>query len=649
MFKDEKMPLLGNSLPHNGYHSNTLNTGDNYDAQVAGMGSKEDGSVISFHEISYTVRTKQNGVKIDKNILNQISGIMKPGVNAILGPTGSGKTTLLDVLAGRKDPHCLTGTVLIDGRLQPENFKCISGYVVQDDVVMGTLTIRENLNFSACLRLPRTLSKKDREQRVNETVRDLGLTEVADQKVGTEFIRGVSGGERKRTSIGMELITSPSVLFLDEPTTGLDASTACTVIRLLHTLGRRGKTIIFSIHQPRYSIFKLFDSMILLSVGDMVYQGLASDALVYFDKIGYSCEAHNNPPDFFMDVINANQGAVSGSTDSAVVLMDSSHQPVRDMVHAYKTSSHAQQIAEEIRPILDEFYNNERSLGYPDVKEVGYATSFLTQLYYVSGRAVKNILRNPQTSVVQMFTMVIFAVIVGAIYYNQTDGPSGLQNRVGAFFFIVMNMVFGNLSAVELFIKERKIFMHESAGGYYRVSAYFLAKVLCDIIPMRLIPISGFSAIVYFMIGFKREVLKFFIFLLTLVLTSLCACGLSFFVSASVETFAIANLLIALPYVFMMVFSGVLVNLGSVGAWLSWIKYISIFRYAVESLEANELEGMVFHCGAVNMSCPTGDEYLSAQGVKPGDLWYNELALGSMTVILLLFAYLSLRLVKKEK
>ena len=107
----------------------------------------------------------------------------------------------------------------------------------QDDVVMGTLTVRENLNFSASLRLSRALSKKERGQRVEGVIRDLGLTEVADSKVGTEFIRGISGGERKRTNIGMELITSPQILFLDEPTTGLDSSTARTVIQLLHRLG----------------------------------------------------------------------------------------------------------------------------------------------------------------------------------------------------------------------------------------------------------------------------------------------------------------------------------------------------------------------------------------------------------------------------
>jgi len=249
--------------------------------------------------------------------------------------------------------------------------------------------------------------------------------------------------------------------------------------------------------------------------------------------------------------------------------------------------------------------------------------------------------------------MIIFGVIVGAIYYQLKKDEHGIQNRVGVFFFLVMNMIFGNLSAVELFIKERPIFIHESASGYYRISVYFLAKVICDLIPLRLVPIAGFSAIVYFMTGLDTDVTKFLIFTLTLLLTSLCACGVAFFVSACVRTFAIANLLIALPYVFMMVFGGVLVNLNSVLDWLSWIKYVSIFRYAIESLEINELHGMNFTCprnASVFGQCVSrGDEYLASQGISVSDLWYNEIALASMTVILMTFAYIALRLIKKEK
>ncbi|XP_031559327.1 broad substrate specificity ATP-binding cassette transporter ABCG2-like isoform X2 [Actinia tenebrosa] len=615
----------------------------------------ETSSVITYHDICYTVKgVKVEGQKIDKEIIKKMSGIMNPGANAILGPTGSGKTTLLDILAGRKDKRNLSGTVLVNGKLQPNNFKCATGYVVQDDVIMGTLTVRENLSFSAALRLPKSLSKQERKERVNEILVDLGIMGVADQKVGTEFIRGVSGGERKRTSIGMELITSPSVLFLDEPTTGLDASTACSVMQLLHALGERGKTVIFSIHQPRYSIYKLFDTMTMLSQGEIVYQGPRADALQYFESIGYACEEHNNPPDFFMDVIHEKElhypsnPINSSDVEGAHAINQGSPRANKnyDMAESYRKSRYFTHIQSAIQPIYREFI--ETSVGFKDVEEVKYATGFVTQLYHVSGRAVKNLLRNPQTSIMQLIITVLFGTIVGAIYYDQKKGPNGLQNRVGSFFFIIMNMVFGNLSAVELFIKERKIFIHESAGGYYRVSVYFLAKVLCDIIPMRLFPTAAFSAIVYFMIGFQRTLLKFVVFVLTLVLTSLCACGLSFFVSASVLTFANANLLIALPYVFMMVFSGVLVNLGSVGKWLSWVKYLSIFRYAIETLEANELEGMIFHC-SFNVSCPTGDQFLKAQDVDPSHLWYNELALAAMTVIYLTFAYIALRLIKKEK
>jgi ABC-type lipoprotein export system ATPase subunit len=200
--------------------------------------SSVQGSAVSFHSLNYFVKAPAPGRRCccataDKQILHDVSGIFRPGMNAIMGPTGSGKTTLLDVLAGRTEQTGINGHILVDGSRRPKNFKCMTGYVVQDDVVMGTLTVRENLMFSANLRLPKSVSHREKCDRVTETLEELGLVKCADSKVGTEFIRGVSGGERKRTNIGMELIISPPVLFLDEPTTGLDASTANAVMSLL--------------------------------------------------------------------------------------------------------------------------------------------------------------------------------------------------------------------------------------------------------------------------------------------------------------------------------------------------------------------------------------------------------------------------------
>uniref|UniRef100_A0A8C6NNW7 ATP-binding cassette sub-family G member 2-like n=1 Tax=Nothobranchius furzeri TaxID=105023 RepID=A0A8C6NNW7_NOTFU len=420
------------------------------------------GPTVSFTKLNYCVQESKFCRKIgsEKYILKDVSGIMKPGMNAIMGATGSGKTSLLDVIAGRKNPAGLRqGHVLVNGRLVTSDLRLSSAYVVQDDILMGTLSVRENLMFSANLRLnPKRYSSSDKTSRVEAVVEDLGLTDCADTKIGTEFLRGVSGGERKRCSIGMELITSPSLLFLDEPTTGLDSNTANCIIGLLHKLSRRGKTVIFSIHQPRYSIFKLFDHLTLMHKGEIVYAGAADHALEYFTDLGYQIEAFNNPADFFMDITNGD-AASTQETMTAVTLFT--------------------------RP-LD-------------------------------------------------------------------------------FFFIFFSFFCS----------------HENSSGYYRTSVYFLSKVLADIIPNRIIPISVFSAIAYYMMGLKPAFEAFLCFILTMSLVSLAGCGLAFLVSASVSTFAMANILIALPFVFMMVFGGFLVNLNAMLSWLSWLKWISIFRYGL--------------------------------------------------------------------
>ncbi|XP_065906246.1 broad substrate specificity ATP-binding cassette transporter ABCG2-like isoform X2 [Dysidea avara] len=196
-----------------------------------------DGNSVSFVNISYTVQPNSFLAyfkKIpEKKILDNVSGSMNPGLNAIMGPSGGGKTSLLDILADRKAKKGLSGYVLINGRRQPSNFKCASAYVVQEDLLMGTLSVRENIAFSAALRLPTSMTKKERSDKVESVIAELGLSHVANSKVGTELIRGISGGQKKRTSIGMELIISPDIVFLDEPTSGLDATTAVSVITLL--------------------------------------------------------------------------------------------------------------------------------------------------------------------------------------------------------------------------------------------------------------------------------------------------------------------------------------------------------------------------------------------------------------------------------
>uniref|UniRef100_A0A8C7KR44 Broad substrate specificity ATP-binding cassette transporter ABCG2 n=1 Tax=Oncorhynchus kisutch TaxID=8019 RepID=A0A8C7KR44_ONCKI len=591
-----------------------------------------------------------------------LCGIMRPGLNAILGPTGSGKSSFLDVLAARKDPSGLSGEVLIDGAPQPPNFKCLSGYVVQDDVVMGTLTVRENLRFSAALRLPRSVPQKEKDARVNDLITELGLTKVADAKVGTQMIRGISGGERKRTNIGMELIIDPSVLFLDEPTTGLDASTANSVLLLLKRMANQGRTIIMSIHQPRYSIYRLFDSLTLLVSGKQVYHGPAQNALDYFSDIGYACEAHNNPADFFLDVINGDSTATAMNKIQGEGVQEAWHidfeelsgsrQTIEErLVDEYRNCSYFRDTQVELERITQ----GKQYTTKPTSRTITYNSSFFTQLHWVLGRTFRNLALNPQTSVAQLGVTIFLALIVGAIFFGVKDNQSGIQNRIGALFFITTNQCFSTLSAAELFITERKLFVHEYISGYYRVSVYFLSKILSDIITLRTIPAILFSCVVYFMIGFKTTPAAFFIFMFTVTLVAYTATAMTMAISADQSVVAMANIFMTISFVFMMIFSGLLVNLPSIMNWLAWLKYLSIPRYGLTALEINEFVGLKYTVVNVCLvfspshSRCTGEQYLDYLGIEytTWGLWENHVALAIMTLIFLVIAYLKLRFIKK--
>ncbi|NXK48646.1 ABCG2 protein, partial [Chauna torquata] len=651
------------------------------------------GSTVTFHNICYHVKMKTGLLcfkkTADKEVLRNLNGIMRPGLNAILGPTGSGKSSLLDILAARKDPHGLSGDILINGAPQPANFKCTSGYVVQDDVVMGTLTVKENLQFSAALRLPNSVKVQEKNERVNQIIKELGLSRVADSKVGTQFIRGVSGGERKRTNIGMELITDPTILFLDEPTTGLDASTANAVLLLLKRMAMQGKTIIISIHQPRYSIFRLFDNLTLLAAGRMLYHGPAQQAIAYFRSIGYECEPYNNPADFFLDIINGDSTAVAVSKTNETNTAETIEEHIEhDKTLAEKLAEKYSNSAyyRETKAILENISSRNKKKTKAIFRQITHANSFCHQLKWVSRRTFKNLVGNPQASIAQLCVTILLGLVVGAIFFGLKEDSAGLQNRVGAMFFLTTNQCFSSISAVELFVVEKKMFIHEHISGYYGTAAYFISKLMADLIPMRTLPSIIFTCITYFMLGkyglpqlnpprqmnkaltfyrcLKPTVGAFFTMMFTLMMVSYTATSMALAIAAGQSVVAVANLLMTITFVFMIIFSGLLVNLTSIMSWLSWLKYFSIPRYGMTALQINELTGLNF-CTISNNTAHlkqtkfinllvfgyrcTGDQYLENQGIDASTwgLWQNHLALACMTVIFLTISYLKLQFMKK--
>ena len=612
---------------------------------------------LTYQHVYYDVPTiNLCGLKFKhKRILTDVSGKMTPGLNAIMGPTGSGKTTLLDVLAARKVKSNVRGQVLLDGDPQPSYFKCTTGYVVQDDCLANTLSVKENIFFSANLRLPFSTSLKVKRQLVHNVIDKLGLRDVADQMIGTDFHRSISGGERKRTNIAMELVIAPSILFLDEPTTGLDAYTAVLLIRQLKDLSEEGKIIVMSIHQPRYAIYCMFDTVTLLSQGRTVYHGAAKDAIGYLSGLGHECPERENPADYFLDVIAQDEEKCKANQSSIVSLK------LTDRFH----NSEANRVLEgELDLMVQKHKRDETRLHKR--RQQAYATNIIWQILVVSHRTLKNIVRSPLEFFLQIVISVVFSAIIGGVYWQLDYTSEGLQNRIGGIFLIVMNQVFANLSAIDSFLKGKLLFIHENASGYYRVSAYFFATLLLDLLPKRIIPIAAGGSILYFMMGLQLDVSKYFIFLLCLFLTTISATGFPFLYGAMVNNFAVATLLTSLTFVTMMIFGGLLVNITSLPGWLQWIQYVSIFRLSISTLSINELIGLNFTNSQSNSTCgfnvsmsgsivlpPTpGRCYLEQQGIlygEPFDVWRGLVGLAGYGVILLGLTYVVLILMKKEK
>lgn len=269
------------------------------DYRFRGMRLKMPAIRVGFDNVG--VKLKSNG----RCILQGVTGEFRPKrVAAIMGLSGAGKTTFMNALCGRAYYGTTSGEIRINGHVSSiAEIKQLRGFVPQDDIVHEHLTVREQLYYSARLRNAEKTSKQMINSIVEDVLNVMQLLDVQDSIVGNVERRGISGGQRKRVNIGLELAARPSILMLDEPTSGLDATTALDIIRSVKRLTAIGMTVVMVVHQPRYSLFTLFDEVLLLGGGQTVYLGPSEGALPYFRNLGFKMPQHENPADWFMDVI----------------------------------------------------------------------------------------------------------------------------------------------------------------------------------------------------------------------------------------------------------------------------------------------------------------------------------------------------------
>ncbi|KAI3458951.1 hypothetical protein Pfo_015614 [Paulownia fortunei] len=472
---------------------------------------------IAFRDLTVTLKGKH------KNLLRSVTGKIRPGrITAIMGPSGAGKTTFLSALAGKAVGCMVNGMILINAKaVSIHSYRKIIGFVPQDDIVHGNLTVEENLWFSARCRLSADLPKPDKVLIVERVIDSLGLQATRGSLVGTVEKRGISGGQRKRVNVGIELVMEPSLLFLDEPTSGLDSSSSQLLLRALRREALEGVNICMVVHQPSYTLFQMFDDLVLLAKGGLtVYHGPVRKVEEYFAGLGIIVPERVNPPDYFIDIL---EGMVKTSSSSGVSYTEL---PVRWMLHngypippdmRTNTAGPAMQTMniDQGHDFPDSVTEEQSFAGevWQDVKanvvqqrdmirhnflkstDLSYrrTPSILLQYKYFLGRVGKQRLREAKTQAVDYLILLIAGACLGSLT-KASDATFGF----GAYTYTIIAVsLLCKIAALRSFSQDKLQYWRESASGISSL-AHFVAKDTVDLFNTVIKPVVYLSMFYFF-------------------------------------------------------------------------------------------------------------------------------------------------------
>ncbi|KAL2496467.1 ABC transporter G family member 10 [Forsythia ovata] len=585
------------------------------EAQVSG--DRRTSYIIQTKSLSYTFQSLYDeyrhfffwkSVKISPRfIIKNVNFEARPGeITAIAGPSGAGKTTLLEIVAGKISLRKVSGEVMVnDHPMHIDSFRRLSGYVTQDEVLFPLLTVEEILTYSALLRVPggKTVAK----HRVKMLMKELGLDHIAGSRIGEGSSHGISGGERRRVSIGMELVHDPAVLLIDEPTSGLDSASALHVISLLKLMAvNQGKTIVLTIHQPGFRILELFDRLVLLSNGHVLHNGSLGLLEERLKKAGHHIPSHINVLEFAIDITSS-------------ITIQTSEAPNSNSV--FETE-------EETEGSADNAYHSVRISTSSDKKYVpSYSNSHFQEVLILGERFCKNIFRTKELFATRVIQALLVGFILGTIYMNVTNniGKIALQTRLGFFAFSLSFLLSSTTEGLPIFLQERRILMRETSRGAYRVSSYVIANTIV-FLPFLLMVGLLYSTPVYWLIGLRRDLDGFLYFALVVWMVVLMSNSFTACCSALVPNFIMGTSVIAGLMGAFFLFSGYFIAQENIPSYWIFMHYLSLFKYPFESLVINEYGGKgsnkcleIFRGNCILY----GNGYLKQQGLKESLKWTN--------------------------
>eukprot|EP00879_Flechtneria_rotunda_P017959 GHRR01018823.1.p1 GENE.GHRR01018823.1~~GHRR01018823.1.p1 ORF type:complete len:592 (+),score=216.60 GHRR01018823.1:138-1913(+) len=511
---------------------------------------------LSCHWVSKKKKKQKKGAASSKQILFNLSGAVQPGrLLAIMGPSGSGKTTLLNALANHVPAN--TGMKLA-GRIYVNDVPSTEGnhrqaYVEQTDNFYSMLTVAETLTMASQLQLPPSMPAERKTDYVNNLISVLGLAKSRETRVGDNKVRGLSGGEKKRLAIGCELISSPSLIFLDEPTTGLDSFQAEKVVGTLKDLASSGHTVVCSIHQPRSSIFAMFDDLLLLSEGRCVYWGPADIALDYFEQLGHSCPQHYNPAEFVADLISIDYSSPDAEAESKA--------RVQGLVDAWN------QKADVVRERIHRSPGGVMALG---AVSAGPVAGWFRQFSLLLRRSWRQITRDKAAAMARLSSNISSAAIFGAIFFRMQKKQSNIQDRMGLLQVAAINTAMSALvKTIGVFPKERTIVSRERTRKAYNVLPYLTAKLLAELPVSCVFPLV-FGGMVYPFTGLNPKPNRFAKFLGILTLESFTAAALGLSVGAFAPSQDAATAIGPAVMLVWIIFGGYYCNADNIPRYASY-------------------------------------------------------------------------------
>ncbi|XVF64382.1 hypothetical protein PTKIN_Ptkin09bG0164900 [Pterospermum kingtungense] len=399
---------------------------------------------LKFEDVKYKVPIRGEKTSDgEKYILHGITGLVRPGeVLALMGPSGGGKTTLLNLLSGRAKFD--SGTITYNNQPYFKSLKRRIGFVPQDDVAFPHLTVKETLTYAALLRLPSDLPMLKKKDRAMSVISELGLERCQNTVIGGKFLRGISGGERKRVCIANEILLNPSLLFIDEPTSGLDSTTALRIVQLLHNIAQSGKTVVTTIHQPSSRLFSKFDKLILLSRGSSLYFGKASDAMIYFSSMGCSPLIAMNPAEFLIDLANGNvkdKSVPSDLEDKFLPRNKSLHMkhegPSQDDVHEYLVEAYSVKL--DSTKIQNPVLTDAEPKMQTRLISVEWGATWWDQFSILFKRGLKE-RRHEYLSCMRVTQVFATAIIMGLLWWRSgVSSPNRLQDQANIIYMLMRN------------------------------------------------------------------------------------------------------------------------------------------------------------------------------------------------------------------